>query len=632
MSFILPPDWPSDPTTVEYAKYIHAYFSGGLTNKPFPFETIGVNTGEPKCSQNPALKPKAMINQVITGMVMAGIVAKKAPQRGILVYHGTGSGKTGTTVALMDALWDMAGVRIVYVTSVDALASNPTQKFYALARHILPRFQDMTTTEVERAFNKRKVAFLSFAQLAHQLMLANPLKVTSNAQKKEFEEYLKGALLIIDEVHGIFHPLPTQKKEHDALRAFLLDSTSTRTESLRLAILTATPGDTVVEVMALLNMIRNPNSPTIEAPDANNEKSMDLFKQRVQGLVSYLDMSSDTTRYPRLISDTVHDSPMSLTQFVKYLDAWQQDMTAKKGFTTTRKYNNMLFHWSPDMALSEFSAKIPALLSNIDRHPRQKHYVYSSFGDRRGNTGQGIYGIALFLQAQLGYAPLTFQEAEKHDWISLGRKKRYVLVTNAELSSTSISKRRADKILSSYLAIFNAPENRHGEYVHVLLASQNYFQAMDLAAIRHIHIFEPFTSKSSDIQAIGRGRRYCSHRDLLFDGEWTVAVYRYISSMPLEIRSVPLETFKIRLQQWQSELKEESTKQNANMYRIQDLKDLIQDAAWKDQARRLRMIDDIIMQEVKTESQHFFSILKALQESSLDCRVFAKMHGITCNE
>ena len=61
------------------------------------------------------------------------------------------------------------------------------------------------------------------------------------------------------------------------------------------------------------------------------------------------------------------------------------------------------------------------------------------------------------------------------------------------------------------LKIYNSEANKNGEIVHMLLASQGFNEGLDLKDVRHIHIFEPLVTMASDLQTIGRARRFCSH-------------------------------------------------------------------------------------------------------------------------
>ena len=177
----------------------------------------------------------------------------------------------------MDAFWK-TDKKIIFCTSVDALRSNPPFKFYECMSEFFPKFKGKNNEEIEKEFRKKKVNFLSFAQLAHYLLIANPLKVKSEEDKKQHMNFLQNSILIIDEVHSIFRPLPNQKKEHDALRKLLLDVDDSRTKGMKLIILTATPGDSPETMVKLLNMIRKPKSNQITVPDINSESELSNFK------------------------------------------------------------------------------------------------------------------------------------------------------------------------------------------------------------------------------------------------------------------------------------------------------------------------------------------------------------------
>jgi hypothetical protein len=212
----------------------------------------------------------------------------------------------------------------------------------------------------------------------------------------------------------------------------------------------------------------------------------------------------------------------------------------------------MLYTFGKTLALGEIGAKLPMLMNNITAYPTEKHYVYSAFnyGYNGGWGSQGILTIAKLMERDLGYKAfdvakdVEFKKEKKpngeEEWriVRLPNKaKRFILVTSKEIgeSSSGPSKKAGDK-LAKMLAIFNHPDNRYGEIVHVMLASNNYNEGIDLKAVRHIHFFEPLVTMASDKQTIGRASRFCSHATLnRAKGEWTVAVHRYMSHYPVNI-------------------------------------------------------------------------------------------------
>ena len=68
--------------------------------------------------------------------------------------------------------------------------------------------------------------------------------------------------------------------------------------------------------------------------------------------------------------------------------------------------------------------------------------------------------------------------------------------------------------MDELIKIYNNPENRNGEIIHVMLASQKYNESIDLKAVSNIHFFEPLVTMARDIQTIGRAARQCSFIDL----------------------------------------------------------------------------------------------------------------------
>lgn len=148
-----------------------------------------------------------------------------------------------------------------------------------------------------------------------------------------------------------------------------------------------------------------------------------------------------------------------------------------------------------------------------------------------GYGGHGIVGIAKELEKK-GYKKLTVQEAKKLNAANKlpPKGKRYILAITTEIGEEGGS---AGKNLHELIKIYNHAENKNGELIHLMLASQGFNEGIDLKAVRHIHFFEPLVTMASDKQTLGRAARYCSHADLDRDkGEWRVTIHRYMSDKP----------------------------------------------------------------------------------------------------
>jgi hypothetical protein len=78
------------------------------------------------------------------------------------------------------------------------------------------------------------------------------------------------------------------------------------------------------------------------------------------------------------------------------------------------------------------------------------------------------------------------------------------------------------------LTYFNDVSNKYGKISKIMMISPAGAEGLNLSNIRQIHLMEPYWHEVRMIQMIGRGVRFCSHRDLPKE-ERHVDVYRYKS-------------------------------------------------------------------------------------------------------
>lgn len=461
------------------------------------------------------VEPRAGRHQKTVAAIAAAL-CRPARNRGVLVWHSVGSGKTGSSVAAMDAVWDVKRrrrpLKIVYVSSVEGLASNPPETFHAFAA-LLPRFAGRGSEDIAAAFARRGVEFLSFAQLAHVLQLYRPRRADSAEHERAMRHHLADALVVVDEAHTLMTPLPGQAKECEALTAFLRTADDSRTAGMRVMLLTATPGDSVRDVMTLLDVARGPAAAPLSEADLADDPGK--VSRRLRGIVSFFDYSADLTRFPRVRS-SAHAARMSLDQALELgkkgaaiVDGGQDRAALRKMWLPARRYSNTLFQWPAGAPMATFSGKLAALLDVVRRHPGEKHLVYSAFCERRGYGGHGARAIVRALVEFEGYA----------EALSSDPGRRVALVARGQ---------PVERIKRH----FNAASNARGESLQVLVVTQGFNQALDLKGVRHIHVFEPLTSMEDEKQLVGRGSRMCSHAQLEYPHEWTVTVHRYRSTPP----------------------------------------------------------------------------------------------------
>ena len=351
----------------------------------------------------------------------------------------------------------------------------------------------------------------------------------------------------------------------------------------------------ISEIVDLLNIIRSPTTKKIKIPDFNNDNSIKEFSKSIKGLVSYFNMQADLSRFPKIVNLKPHLKEMSMTQYLKYLDAYSKVTEQQKNFSYlekkkllrnyyigSRKYSNSLWKFDENISLYEFSCKIPVLIEQLRKFSNEKHYLYSAFNSTVSFGAHGIIAIANILISYEKYKSITINDIIKwnKDNSSLKPEKRFVIL---------LKKSSSDKNVETIMNFFNHEKNKNGKICQLLLTSQNFNEGLDFKDLMNIHIFEPFLTEIQEIQAIGRGVRFCSHSRLPKD-KWIVRIHKYLADKPI-IKNV--ENFK------------ENQKKNLDK----------------------EMIDFQIEKESKSRLIDYFKVLNILKKEAVDCAIFSKFHA-----
>jgi hypothetical protein len=301
-----------------------------------------------------------------------------------------------------------------------------------------------------------------------------------------------------------------------------------------------------------------------------------------------------------------------------------------KFWSGARKYSNMLYNFEKGLDLTEFSSKLPPLLEKIKEFPVHKHYVYSAFYEKsRGGPGQGILTIAEQLDKE-GYKKLTVKEAKALKGKTIAPGKRYILAIQSEIGEEGSSS--AGKNLQELINIYNSSQNSDGSLIHVFLASQGFNEGLDLKAVRHIHIFEPLVTMASDLQTIGRARRYCSHADL-DQKDWTVEIHRYFSDIPVTSgkndTGERIEAASRKIEELKSESKSSKDKElkSENKEKIASLQKQLKMLTGTSKSADVQGIDMVIYKTAQARMRELFVTYHCLKEASVDCKLLHKFHN-----
>eukprot|EP00899_Mesostigma_viride_P023758 jgi/Mesvir1/4567/Mv01232-RA.1 len=253
-----------------------------------------------------------------------------------------------------------------------------------------------------------------------------------------------------------------------------------------MVILTATPGDSVAEILWLVNMIRPVNFPVFTMAN--------ITPDRVRGMISFVDYTGDTNSFPEIASMEEYDVPMSAKQFELYKARFKEsrrDIPAKD----RERY------WYAEARKIANCKMVEIFLKG------GKHYVYSYF------NVHGIADLAKVLSA-IGYSRFT-------PGGPLPPRKRFAVLDGETTEGQ----------LKAFREVFNSDANKRGELLQIVLARRRYNEGLDLKAVTDVHIMEPLVNANSEKQAIARAVRHCSHKALP-KAEWKVRVHRYFAVPP----------------------------------------------------------------------------------------------------
>lgn len=266
-----------------------------------------------------------------------------SPYRSLLLYHGTGTGKTCTSISIAEQFSDELerNHKKIIVVLNPSIQENFRKNIFNLQKYkskkvnqqcLRDKYLRMVKSKKfrndEELMNKvnrkinAKYKFIGYQALVN--MLAKWQREPRVNLRDKIREYFEGSVMIIDEVHNIGKPtrekidpetqLPVEATETTSkLPKFLMEIVKS-TENLKLLLLSATPMfNEPVDIVPLLNILRvNVGLKEIKAGDlfkARHLKSPELLIEASRGLVSYL-RSENPLAFPKRL----YPSPRELIQ------------------------------------------------------------------------------------------------------------------------------------------------------------------------------------------------------------------------------------------------------------------------------------------------------------------------------
>ena len=293
--------------------------------------------------------------------IIPNFISPNTPYKGVILMHGTGSGKTGSAILIAEQFKEQVKK---YNTKIFVIVPGPntrdnfkneiltwTGETYLKNKNIL---NQMTKAEKEREV---KIALYAASQyykimsyktfykkvLGEKIVekkLSSDNKIKSNYKKNLDGEYerelvidritnMDNALLIVDEAHNI-----TGNEYGEALKKLIKNS-----QNLRVVLLTATPMINLAdEIVDLLNFLRPENDQIQREKIFTSEKNymmkikpegLDYLKEKALGYISFYRGNIPYTFAKRIDKGKIPDGLLFTPVIKCYMEKFQEDVYLK---------------------------------------------------------------------------------------------------------------------------------------------------------------------------------------------------------------------------------------------------------------------------------------------------------------
>jgi SNF2 family DNA or RNA helicase len=431
----------------------------------------------------------------------------KHTKRGILLYHGIGSGKTFASVLMAKSVFEKGMIDKVVVLLPAALKTNFANHVKIISSQIKGFSRIFTYT----SYNGRRV----------------------------MPELTSRTLVIIDECQNLTSMMKNRSSRGVFFYGKLMNS------ACRIIAMSATPVINTGYEFAVLFSILSPGSFringiedfTLRYYDLDNDtlKNRDQFYSKIVGLVSYYKgVNEGSEVYPS--TTTTHEVlDMTPEQAILYLAISFDDPLILPG--SKKKVLDLAAREIISGADDGRTFKVPTRQASTVVFPNGISTLKGLPDDHEGMQN--------FLNNYEKYS-VKFAKVLEHISNSKGPvmvysffvdKVLYAFEKILEHKGISFVKwigGQDQQDREAILTKFNSLGNKLGTVVKVFIVSSAGAEGISLKNVRQVHLLEPYWNEAKVKQILGRAVRLCSHVELPSEDR-VVDIYRYITRVPDDI-------------------------------------------------------------------------------------------------
>jgi superfamily II DNA or RNA helicase len=481
--------------------------------------------------------------------------------RGLLLFHGTGRGKTMVAVSIADVLSDHMDVVIL---SSKSLRSNFIKE--------VDKYSKLTGSDIKNNY--------SYISSNAGNMMKQMNRIGKNKKEIELEESLRtfngsvnldNKMIIVDEAQNLFNGIVSGGEN-----ALSFYNSVMKSKNIKLIFLSATPIiNDPFEIVPLYNMLHGKSLLPEDYNDfydlyINKEKgtvkNRNSLKNRLYGLTSYMgdwwqsggvwdskktiDRGSD---FPKQLPTKLEVIKMSTLQYNEYSSARDKETSTnsnKKTITNnmrkpkssssssyrvaSRQISNFLLppgvkNKNSDKNMNKKNEKD---LSGINKHHMDNLEIYSPKMKKIYENVNKSKGLCIVYSSFVnGEGLKIFSMILKHNGWDEYRANRYNKPSDKQKFSFITGNQNINEI-SEIMKLFNHKRNINGKDIRLILLSSAGAEGFDFKNVMSVHIMEPYWNFGRIEQIIARAVRYKSHDDYKNKSDRKVQPYIYLSDYP----------------------------------------------------------------------------------------------------
>ena len=529
------------------------------------------------------------------------------PYNSVLLFHGTGVGKTCSAIGIAEQFHDVFPGKKVLVfapsgvipgfrrqifdpdkVDTDAVSRQCTGSTYAgsKGRGVSERYEFLGFRALEARITaiSNDVVRRELNRSVDETEDDYARRIGDIVDAQVADEY-SHRVVVVDEVHNV-------KNTDDGtggvtaaafLRLFRVAS------GIKLVLMSATPMfDQASEIVWLLNLMRaNDRRPLVSVDglfDKDGRPVELAVREACRGYVSW--MRGDPFSFPTVLyppdTDTMSASAFptkdprgdAISEPIRNLRLVPSEMSPEHFETTAGSHagdhettsriqaSNVFFGASAGVGQAGFTSVFAgADGAYVYRDPKQQILSYPDALQRAapkikrvvdlvcGSTGialvysQYIWAGSKAIALALEHVGFTRYGSTGQDARSRGLDVRSRVPKGKRWTYAVVS--GSEGPADDDMRVLSSPGNSAGDVIKVAIVSRVGAEGLDLKNIREIHVLEPWFNLSRIDQVVGRGARTCSHVDLPEEHR-NVTVFLHVSTPPagVDVESIDLYTYR----------------------------------------------------------------------------------------